>query len=91
MNIVFAPRALRDLESIGAYLVERSPAGAHQCDSAAIKSTIDALSFFPQIGLLMDNAGHRRVPVMRYPYVILYRIAEDELLILHIRHTSRRQ
>ena len=27
---------------------------------------------------------------MRYPYVILYRIAEDELLILHIRHTSRR-
>jgi toxin ParE1/3/4 len=89
MNVIYAPRALRDLQSIGAYLLERSPSGAANV-FAAIKSTIDALGFFPQIGRLIDNAGHRRVPVMRYPYVILYRIAEDELFILHIRHTSRR-
>jgi plasmid stabilization system protein ParE len=30
------------------------------------------------------------LPVLRYPYLIYYRVAEDELLILHIRHTSRR-
>jgi plasmid stabilization system protein ParE len=89
MNIVFAPRALRDLESIRSYLIERSGTGTNNV-LGAIKSTIDTLSFFPQIGRLVDNAGHRRVPVLRYPYVILYRIAEDELFILHIRHTSRR-
>jgi hypothetical protein len=38
----------------------------------------------------VDRAGHRRLPVLRYPYVVLYRIAADELLILHIRHTARR-
>jgi plasmid stabilization system protein ParE len=51
MNIVYAPRALRDLQSIGAYLIERSPSGANNV-LAAIKST---------------NAGHRGVPVLRYP------------------------
>ena len=89
MNVVYAPRALRDLESIAAYLVERNPAGAINV-LGAIKSSVDTLSFFPQIGRLVDNAGHRRVPVLRYPYLIFYRVAGGELLILHIRHTSRR-
>jgi len=89
MNVVYAPRALRDLEGIAAYLVGRNPAAVVNV-LGAIKSSIDTLSFFPQIGRLVDNAGHRRVPVMRYPYLIFYRIAGDDLLILHIRHTSRR-
>jgi toxin ParE1/3/4 len=89
MNVVYAPRALRDLESIATYLVARNPAGAINV-LGAIKSSIDTLSFFPQIGRLVDSAGHRRVPVLRYPYLIFYRIAGDELLILHVRHTSRR-
>jgi plasmid stabilization system protein ParE len=37
-----------------------------------------------------DDAGHRRVPVVRYPYVIFYRIDDDDILVLHVRHTSRR-
>jgi plasmid stabilization system protein ParE len=89
MNVVYAPRALRDLESIAAYLVERNPAGAINV-LGAIKSSVDTLSFFPQIGRLVDNAGHRRVPVLRYHYLIFYRVAGDELLILHIRHASLR-
>ena len=89
MNVVYAPRALRDLNGIAAYLSEREPVAARRA-LGAIKSSIDTLSFFPQIGRLVDDAGHRRVPVVRYPYVIFYRIAGDDLLILHVRHTSRR-
>jgi toxin ParE1/3/4 len=89
MNVVYAPRALRDLESIDAYLVERNPAASVKV-LAAIKSSIDSISFFPRIGRLIDDAGHRRVPVLRYPYLIFYRIAGDEVLILHVRHASRR-
>jgi toxin ParE1/3/4 len=89
MNVVYAPRALRDLEAIAAYVAERNPAAAIRVLSA-IKSSIDTLSFFPQIGRLVDDIGHRRVPVLRYPYLIYYRSAVDELLILHIRHSSRR-
>jgi toxin ParE1/3/4 len=89
MNVVYAPRTLRDLDGIAAYLAERDPTAVPKV-LGAIKSSIDTLSFFPQIGRLVDNAGHRRVPVVRYPYVIFYRIAGDDLLILHVRHTSRR-
>jgi plasmid stabilization system protein ParE len=89
MNIVYAPRALRDLQGINVYLSERNPAGAANV-LGAIKSLIDTLSFFPQVGRIVDDAGHRRVPVTRYPYLIFYRIAEDDLLILHIRHAARR-
>jgi toxin ParE1/3/4 len=57
---------------------------------AAIKSSIEILETFPEIGRVVDDAAHRRLPVVRYPYVIFYRIDASEILILHIRHTSRR-
>jgi addiction module RelE/StbE family toxin len=89
MNVVFAPRALRDLQGIGAYLNDRSPSGVDHVLNA-IKSSIDALAAFPEIGRVVDDDGHRRFPVLRFPYVVFYRIAGSELLILHVRHTSRR-
>jgi hypothetical protein len=36
MNVVYAPRALRDLASVAAYLIEHSPSGA-TATLAAIK------------------------------------------------------
>jgi toxin ParE1/3/4 len=89
MNVIYAPRAIRDLESIASYLGERSPSGAVNVLSA-IRSRIDVLPFYPHIAPPLDDAGHRRLSVVRYPYVIFYRISGDEILILHIRHTSRR-
>jgi plasmid stabilization system protein ParE len=89
MNVVYAPRALRDLESISEYLKERSPHGTVNV-LGAIKASIDTLGYFPQIGRPIDDAGHRRVPVPRYPFVVFYRIAEDDLIILHIRHAAHR-
>jgi plasmid stabilization system protein ParE len=29
------------------------------------------------------------VPLVRYPYIIFYQVAEDRIEILHIRHTAR--
>jgi toxin ParE1/3/4 len=86
MKVVYA---LRDLQSIDAYLAERSPSSNIQV-LAALKSSITTLSYFPELGRIVDDAGHRRMPVPRYPYLIFYRVARDEILILHIRHTSRR-
>ena len=89
MKIVYAPRALRDLHWIATYLSERSPSAAVNV-LAAIKSSISTLTYFPQVGRLVDDAGHRRMPVPRYPYVIFYRVEGDELFILHVRHAARR-
>jgi plasmid stabilization system protein ParE len=40
MNVVYAPRALRDLEGIAAYLVEPNPAGATRAKSFWIESIV---------------------------------------------------
>jgi plasmid stabilization system protein ParE len=89
MKLGYAPRAFRDLEGIATYLVQRSPSGTENVLSA-IQASIDALIAFPEMAPVIDVTGHRRLPILRYPYAIFYRIAGDELLILHIRHTSRR-
>jgi addiction module RelE/StbE family toxin len=89
MKVVYAPRALHDLENIAAYVRERSPVGAANV-LAKIRSSVDALAAFPKIGRIIDGAEHRRLPVLYVPYVIFYRIDGEEIIVLHIRHTSRR-
>jgi plasmid stabilization system protein ParE len=39
---------------------------------------------------VVERPGMRVVPLVSYPYKIFYRILEDRIRILHIRHTSRR-
>lgn len=37
-----------------------------------------------------ERPGVHVMPLVRYPYKVFYRIFEDRIRILHIRHTSRR-
>ena len=53
MNVIYAPRAQRDLKHIEAYLTEHNPAAALKT-LGAIKSSLDTLSLFPQIGRPVD-------------------------------------
>lgn len=39
---------------------------------------------------IAERPGVHVVPLIRYPYKIFYRVLEDRVRILHIRHTSRR-
>ncbi|HEX4111964.1 MAG TPA: hypothetical protein VH020_05460 [Stellaceae bacterium] len=39
---------------------------------------------------LVQRPNVRVVPLLRYPYMIFYRMNGDRIDILHIRHTSRR-
>ena len=89
MWLVWTPRALRDLQRIATYLGARSPAGAKRV-LAEIRSTIETRPTAPRIGQLIDDAQHRRLVVLRYPYVIFYRLDGDAILVLHIRHAARR-
>ena len=39
---------------------------------------------------MAERAGVRRVPLLRYPYVIHYTVGDDEVVILRIVHGARR-
>ena len=89
MGIVYAPRALADLQAIEGYISPHNPVAAKRV-LAVIKSAIDALEQFPRLGLPIDNENRYRLPIVRFPYIVFYRLTDAEIIILHVRHGARR-
>jgi toxin ParE1/3/4 len=44
----------------------------------------------PYAGQATDLSGVRRLTVSPYPYLIFYRVTDDEVIVQRVRHTSRR-
>lgn len=82
------PRAVRELEQIRAYLLERSPKGADRV-RADINRTIRTLARHPGIGHPTDVAGVRVIPTAKYPYLVYHAVEGQALVIVHVRHGAR--
>ena len=83
MRLRYTPRATADLNSIFAYIDEHSPAGAIHV-KARIQQLVEGLTDFPFAG---REAGFRNVRMLvagRFPYLIFYRVVEDEVQIIHV-------
>jgi toxin ParE1/3/4 len=88
MNVRYTERAFQDREDILYYLAARSEAGVRNVlkrfDEAA-----RLLSEQPLAGLPTDFGEVRVLFVGRYPYKFFYRVRQNSVEILHIRHTAR--
>jgi toxin ParE1/3/4 len=78
------------LESIFSRVAKENPAAA-----AAVVERIELFSLLsrhPHLGRLTRKEGVRVLSVDRYPYVVFYRLLEQEaeIRILRVRHTARR-
>ena len=89
MRVRYTPEAFLDRERILEYLRERSSSGARNV-AASIRDAVAQLVDQPHSGYRTDNSEVRVISVVRYPYKIFYRVRDDVVEILHIRHTSRR-
>jgi toxin ParE1/3/4 len=89
MRVRYTPEAFADRERIIKYLKERSESGAQNV-AASIHQAVAQLGNQPHSGYRTDNPEVRVLFVVRYPYKIFYRVRDDTVEILHIRHTSRR-
>lgn len=91
MRVYFSPRATRDLTSIFLYLDGRSKNGARKV-MRAIHESVQLVAEHPQAWRTTDILGVRVKLVRQYPFKVFYRILEDqdEIEIVHIRHTARR-
>ena len=90
MRIVYAPRALRDIDDILAYIRKRSPRGAHNV-SLAIEYTIGMCALSPRAASKTDEPRLYRRALGKYRYTIFYRVlADDEgIEIARVIHSSR--
>jgi len=89
MRVRYTPRAFADREQIFDYLYQRSPSGAINV-LASIKEAVAQVGEQPRSGYATADSSIRVKFLVRYPYKIFYRIGDDSVELLHIRHTARR-
>lgn len=88
MNVRFTETAYSDLREIHAYIAQENPRAANSVVER-IEAASRQIGMFPEIGPRKYRAA-RMFPVGRFPYLIFYAIEGDEVVILTIRHSSRR-
>lgn len=71
------------------YIEAESPQGANRMRER-IQTLFLLLTHHPYAGQLTDLPGVRRLVVSPYPYLIFYRVTDDEVIVQRMRHTSRR-
>ncbi len=86
-RVIWSDQALADLETISLYLAEFSP-GAAAHFFIQLKEAGDSLTHFAERGR-PSRGGTRELTSLR-PYIIRYRVAEDRVHIVTIRHAARR-
>lgn len=86
MRIRYAPTAQEDLAGIRAYLTERDGEERARAIGQRIRASIELLATFPLLGQAGDVAGTRTRRVSGLPYIVIYRVTEDAVEILHVYH-----
>jgi len=90
MKIVFSAAARRDLDEVLGYLAEHQPSLVAPV-GRRIRAVLDVLSRWPESARTVAQRPEIRVAsLIHYPYRIFYRVTENAIEIIHIRHTSRR-
>ena len=90
MRLRYTARARLHLDAIAEYIAERNPDAARRV-GIRIREMIDLLTSFPMMGRVGVLAGTREMVVPGLPYVIVYRIDPDTLVILGIYHGAQRR
>lgn len=91
MKVEYTNRALADLRKISAdsrVVFGDTVAAALE---ARVRAVVAHIAQHPEVApRVAEREGTRVFPLIRYPYKIFYRVLNDRVRILHIRHTSRR-
>jgi len=90
MRVRFTLPAHADLHRIHAYISEDDPIAASRVVARLIEAA-RGLGQTPYEGRETDEPDVRVMVVPRLRYFIFYMLADNEVQITHIRHTSRRR
>jgi toxin ParE1/3/4 len=89
MKVRYTLRAFAERERIFEYLEARNPKAARAV-VGLIKLRIEGLGEQPHKGCRTNKPGIYTLWIAPYRYRVFYRIDDDEVVIVKIRHTSRR-
>lgn len=90
MRLRWSKLAERDLDDIADYIGQDSPAAAARVVLELIDQAESRLAHNAAIGRAGRVLGTRELVIGNLPYIIPYRVRDNELEILRVLHTSRR-
>jgi plasmid stabilization system protein ParE len=88
-EIIYAPAAIRDLERLRDFLRPKNPAAAQRAGETILKA-VRMLAQYPHMGRLIEDMPEEYrewlVDFGDSGYLLRYRLDEDRLTILAVRH-----
>ena len=89
MQVKWLRKAIKNLDAEADYIAQENPTAAAQMFEY-VKAKVEALGDFPATGRPGRVPGTRELVIDRYPYLVPYRVAGDELHVLRVFHTRRK-
>ncbi len=91
MKVEYSKRAVADLRKISADSRRAFGDRVAEALESRIRAVVDRISREP-LGApeVEQRPGMRVAPLIRYPFKVFYRVLDDRVRIVHVRHTSRR-
>jgi plasmid stabilization system protein ParE len=91
MKVSWNKRALTQLRAAKAWIEKENPVAAQEF-ADSVKVLTDLLGEFPGMGVRTDEQGVVMFPLVRYRYLIFYKVLRgEEVRIIRVRHASRKR
>lgn len=89
MQIRWQDDAIRDLVQARRFIAMDNPSAAEKV-AGRIRDAVPQLADHPGMGRPGRVPGTRELALVDIPYLVVYRVEENSLVILRVLHTSRR-
>jgi toxin ParE1/3/4 len=89
MRVRWTTDAADDLERICDYIAESRPESAQRVAQSVVER-IGTLETFPQLGRSGRVQGTREIAFPPLPFVAIYEVREEEIIVLRILHGAQR-
>ena len=91
MKVRWSRLALTEFEAILSDLAGKNPTTAERLE-IRVRQIVQRIERFPEgFQEVAERPGIRRVPLVRYPYLIFYTLAGGEVIVLRIVHGARKE
>lgn len=88
MKVVWTPRAEADLDDTVSFIARDKPSSAMRVVQR-ISDLVSQLEHSPYMGRQGEKTGTRELVFAPWPYIAVYRVTADRVLILRVRHAKR--
>ena len=89
MKVVIREQAFADLENIYNWIARENPSAARSVAQRVLDAVENKIAHFPHVGREGRMTGTREWIVRGLPYIIVYRVEADAVVVLGVFHGAR--